>query len=156
MEFEGRLDGTGRRVAVVVSRFNSLITDALLSGALDALRRHGTADDAVDVVRVPGAWELPGAVARVLERGGYDAVVTLGCVIRGATPHFDYVAGEAARGIGEMARTAPVPITFGVLTTDTLEQALERAGSKAGNKGWDAAVSALEMIGVYAALERDA
>ncbi|MEZ4414521.1 MAG: 6,7-dimethyl-8-ribityllumazine synthase [Gemmatimonadota bacterium] len=155
MEFVGNLDGKGRRFAIVASRFNSLITDSLVEGARDALTRHGTAADAIDLIRVPGAWELPGAVARVLERGGYAAVIALGCVIRGATPHFDYVAGEASRGLGTLARESAVPVLFGVLTTNTLEQALERAGSKAGNKGWDAALAALEMVGVYDALASD-
>ncbi|MEX0843068.1 MAG: 6,7-dimethyl-8-ribityllumazine synthase [Gemmatimonadota bacterium] len=148
-EISGGLDGTGMRFALVVSRFNHLVTDQLLAGAVDCLARHGVEEDAIEVVRVPGAWELPGAVARLLERGDLDGVVALGCVIRGATPHFDYVAGEAAGGLGALNRSASIPIGFGVLTTDTLEQGLERAGSKAGNKGWDAAVATLEMAALY-------
>ena len=148
-EIAGQLDGTGMRFALVVSRFNHLITDQLLAGATECLVRHGVEADAIEVVRVPGAWELPGAVARLLERGGLDGVVALGCVIRGATPHFDYVAGEAASGLGTLNRGADIPVGFGVLTTDTLEQGLERAGSKAGNKGWDAAIATLEMADLY-------
>jgi 6,7-dimethyl-8-ribityllumazine synthase len=148
-EIVGSLSGSGLRIALVAARFNELVTDRLLEGALDCLRRHGVEAEAVQVVRVPGAWELPGACARVVEGGGVDAVVALGCVIRGATPHFEHVAGQAAAGLGTLARTAPVPVVFGVLTTDTLEQALERAGSKAGNKGWEAAMAALETANLY-------
>ncbi len=148
-EHDGDLDGSGRRFAIVVSRFNSLVTRQLLGGARDCLLRHGVEDDAIDVFHVPGAWEIPQAAQRVLKSGGHDALVALGCVIRGATPHFDYVAGEAARGLGAIAREARVPVVFGVLTTDTVEQALERAGTKAGNKGWDAALSALELVNLF-------
>ncbi len=148
-EFEGRLDGTGLRVAVVVARFNEMITDQLLAGAVDCLVRHGVSRDDLEVIRVPGAWELPGACSRVRARGGVDAIVALGCVIRGATPHFDYVAGEAAAGLGALNRQGEVPVGFGVLTTDTLEQALERAGTKAGNKGREAAEATLEMATLY-------
>ncbi len=151
--YEGRLVGAGKRFAVVLTRFNSLVTEQLLRGAMDCLVRHGVDGDAVDVVRVPGAWELPAVAGRLAGTGRYDAVIALGCVIRGGTPHFEYVAGEAARGLGAVARTARVPVSFGVLTTDTLEQALERAGTKAGNKGWDAALTALEMADLYARLE---
>ncbi|TVP76950.1 MAG: 6,7-dimethyl-8-ribityllumazine synthase [Gemmatimonadales bacterium] len=146
---EGSLDGTGRRVTLVVARFNERITESLLEAALDCLRRHGVADDDLEVVRVPGAWELGGAAGRVADRGGTDAIIGLGCVIRGATPHFEYVAGEAARGLATVGHDAGIPVIFGVLTTDTLEQAFERAGTKAGNKGWEAAMSALEMMAVY-------
>jgi 6,7-dimethyl-8-ribityllumazine synthase len=152
-EITGSLSGAGLRFALVVSRFNDLITERLLEGAVDALARHGVEPSDLQVIRVPGAWELPGAVARVLDGGEVDAVVTLGCVIRGATPHFDFVAGEALGGLGALARTASVPVILGVLTTDTLEQALERAGSKGGNKGWEAAVSALEMANLYKGLK---
>ncbi len=148
-EFEGRLDGTGLRVAVVVARFNEMITDQLLAGAVDCLVRHGVSRDDLEVIRVPGAWELPGACSRVRARGGVDAIVALGCVIRGATPHFDYVAGEAAAGLGALNRQGEVPVGFGVLTTDTLEQALGRAGTKAGNKGREAAEATLEMATLY-------
>lgn len=133
----------------MASRFNSVVTDELVGGALEALREHGVADADVQVIRVPGAWELPGACQRVVERGGSDAVVALGCVIRGETPHFEYVAGEASRGLGAVARSASVPVVFGVLTTDTLEQAMRRAGSREENKGWEVALAALEMAGLY-------
>ncbi len=148
-ETTGSLDGSGRRFALVVARFNHLVTDQLVGGAVDVLLRHGVERADVEVIRVPGAWELPGTCARVLERGEVDGIVALGCVIRGATPHFEYVAGEAAKGLGALAREASVPIVFGVLTTDTLEQAFERAGTKAGNKGSEAALSALEMVNLY-------
>lgn len=148
-EINGTLDGTGRRFAIVLSRFNSLITEQLLAGARDCLVRHGVADEDITVIRVPGAWELPQVVSKVVDGKAHDAVIALGCVIRGATPHFEYVAGEAARGLGQVARQAPVPVVFGVLTTDSVEQAIERAGTKAGNKGWDAAASALELSDLY-------
>jgi 6,7-dimethyl-8-ribityllumazine synthase len=136
----------GAKFAVVVSRWNSLITERLLEGALDALLRHGTDDGNITIVRVPGAFELPVAVQALCNTETYDAVIALGCVIRGSTPHFDYVAGEAAKGIGSAAMNSGTPVTFGVLTTDSLEQALERAGSKGGNKGWEAATTAIEMV----------
>lgn len=152
-EYRGSLTGGGRRFAIVVSRFNELITERLLAGALDCLVRHGVGDDAIDVYRVPGAWELPQVAGRVVRLGRHDALIALGCVIRGATPHFDYVAGEAASGLGQVARTSEMPVVFGVLTTDTVEQALERAGTKSGNKGWETALSALEMADLFASLE---
>ena len=148
-ELEGAPRGEGKRFLVVVSRFNELVTERLLEGAVGCLREHGVAEDAVDVLRVPGAWELPGAAAAALRRGGVDGVVALGCVIRGETPHFDYVAGEAARGLQELAVREIVPVAFGVLTTDTREQALARAGGDRGNKGWEAALTALEMSDLY-------
>ena len=149
----GTLNGRGRRFAIVLSRFNSLITEQLLTGATDCLTRHGAEEADITVIRVPGAWELPQVVAKVTSQSDYDAVIALGCVIRGATPHFDYVAGEAARGLGQIARGSAVPVVFGVLTTDTVEQALERAGTKAGNKGWDAALGALELASLYEQLD---
>lgn len=152
-EYSGSLVGTGRRVALLVSRFNGAITERLVEGARDCLLRHGVADGDIDLVRVPGAWELPAAAARVAELHRHDAIIALGCVIRGATPHFDHVAGEASSGLGAVARQQSIPIIFGVLTTDTIEQAVERSGTKAGNKGWDAALSALEMINLYGSLE---
>ena len=152
-EFNGDLNGSGRRFAIVVTRFNSLITEQLVTGATDCLLRHGVQDGDIDLFRVPGAWELPTAVARVAEVKKYDGIVALGCVIRGGTPHFEYVAGEATRGLGAIARTSRVPISLGVLTTDTVDQALERAGTKAGNKGWDAALSVLEMSGLFGMME---
>ena len=148
-EFNGNLDGTGKRFAIVVTRFNSLITEQLVTGATDCLLRHGVAEGDMDLYRVPGAWELPSAVARAAGMEKYAGVIALGCVIRGGTPHFEYVAGEATRGLGAVARDSSVPVSLGVLTTDTVDQALERAGTKAGNKGWDAALSVLEMAGLF-------
>lgn len=147
-EIEGALQGEGLRVAVAVARFNSFITDRLLGGALDGLRRHGVADGDTTVVRVPGAWELPVVVKALADSGKYDAVICLGAVIRGDTPHFDYVAGEAAKGIGQVMLHTGVPVAFGVLTTNTLEQAIDRAGAKSGNKGFDAAATVIEMASV--------
>lgn len=152
------LEGTlvvpeGARFALVASRFNHFIVDRLVDGALDALRRHGAKMGDVTLVRVPGAWEMPHAVARLARSKKLDAIIALGAVIRGSTPHFDYVAGEAAKGIAAAQSASGVPVAFGVLTTDTIEQAIERAGTKAGNKGWDAAVSAIEMVSLAHALE---
>ena len=149
---EGSLSAAGLRFAIVASRFNGLIVEPLIAGALDAIVRSGGEADAVTIVRCPGAWELPQVVRKVVARGGIDAVIALGAVIRGATPHFDYVAGEAAKGIAGAAQTADVPVVFGVLTTDTIEQALERAGTKAGNKGFDAAMAAIEMANLLKAI----
>ena len=149
---EGTLSADGFRFAIVASRFNGLIVEPLVTGALDAIVRSGGSVEDVTIVRCPGAWELPQVVRRVLARGGFDAVIALGAVIRGATPHFDYVAGEAARGIAGAAATSDVPLSFGVLTTDTIEQALERAGTKAGNKGFDAAMAAIELANLWRAL----
>ena len=148
LEIEGSLHGAGLKVAIAVARFNSFITDRLLGGALDGLRRHGVNDDAITVVRVPGSWELPVTVKALAESGKYDAIICLGAVIRGDTPHFDYVAGEAAKGIGQAMLATGVPVAFGVLTTNTLEQAIDRAGAKSGNKGFDAAATVIEMASV--------
>lgn len=152
---EGAFDARGRRFAVVVSRFNELVTGRLLEGALDAFRRHGVEEEDLEVVWVPGAFEIPLAARRLAASGTVDAVVCLGAVIRGETAHFDYVAGEAARGIGAAALETGRPCILGVLTTDTLEQALERAGGKHGNKGWDAAMAAMEMAAVLDALPKE-
>jgi 6,7-dimethyl-8-ribityllumazine synthase len=149
---EGHLTPPQGRFALCVSRFNSLITEQLLSGALDALVRHGVADADIDVYRCPGTWELSGLVRRVASTGRYAGVVALGCVIRGGTPHFEYVAGEVAKGIGQVSLTANCAVTFGVLTTDSIEQAVDRAGVKAGNKGADAALAAVEMANLYVKL----
>jgi len=149
---EGHLTPPQGRFALCVSRFNSLITEQLLSGAVDALVRHGVADADIDVYRCPGTWELSGLVRRVATSGRYAGVVALGCVIRGGTPHFEYVAGEVAKGIGQVSLTANCAVTFGVLTTDSIEQAVDRAGVKAGNKGADAALAAVEMANLYAKL----
>jgi 6,7-dimethyl-8-ribityllumazine synthase len=142
------------RVGIVVARFNQAVTEALLAGAREALATHGVADDSVDVVMVPGAFELPLCAQRLAATGRYDALVCLGAVVRGDTPHFDYVASEAARGIGEVARRYDLPVSFGVLTTDDMAQALARAGGGHGNKGYDAAMTALEMAGVLRAVHR--
>jgi 6,7-dimethyl-8-ribityllumazine synthase len=153
--FQGELQGAGLRIGVAVSRFNEVVTARLLSGARSALERHGVRGEDVDVVWVPGAFELPVVAKRMAESRRYDAVVCLGAVIRGETPHFEYVAGEAARGIGQVARETGVPVSFGVITPNTLEQALERAGGKAGNKGYDAAVNAIEMANLMRQLRPD-
>jgi len=145
---EGSLVATGLKVALVVSRFNSLITEQLLSGAADALRRHGVADADIDVYKCPGTFELPALLKRVAAAGRFDAVVALGAVIRGGTPHFEYVAGEATKGVAQVALEADCAVTMGVLTCDTLEQALERAGVKAGNKGAEAMAAAIEQAQV--------
>jgi 6,7-dimethyl-8-ribityllumazine synthase len=150
---EGQLSAEGFRFAVIASRFNDFIVSRLADGALDALVRHGAQEDQILLVKVPGAWEIPLAAKRLVETGRYDAVICLGAVIRGATPHFDYVAAEVSKGIANVALDSRVPITFGVLTTDTLEQAIERAGSKSGNKGWDAAMAAIEMVNLLKALK---
>jgi 6,7-dimethyl-8-ribityllumazine synthase len=143
--FEGNLVGSGLKVGIVVGRFNEFITSKLLSGAEDALKRHGVAEEDVDVAWVPGAFEIPLIAQKMAQSKKYDAVVTLGTVIRGATPHFDFVCNEAAKGVQATTLNTGVPVIFGVLTTNTIEQAIERAGTKAGNKGWESAVSAIEM-----------
>ena len=146
---EGKLLAEGLRFAIVVSRFNDFICSRLLDGAMDALMRHGASEERVVLIKVPGAFEIPLAAKKLATSGQYDAVICLGAVIRGATPHFDYVAAEVSKGIANVALESNVPVTFGVLTTDSLEQAIERAGSKAGNKGSEAAVSAIEMANLY-------
>ena len=152
-EFTGSPTGHRRRFAVVASRFNETVTQKLVDGALDALVRHGAAVDDVDVVWVPGAWELPAAVRRLLASERYDALVAVGAVIRGDTPHLDYVAGEASRGLANASTDFEIPIGFGLLTCDTMDQAQARAGGEHGNKGWDAAVAALEMADLFARLD---
>ncbi len=147
-EIHGQLLVDGAKFALVVSRFNEFITSRLSGGAVDALVRHGCADGDITVVHVPGAFELPLVAKKLAESGKFDAVICLGCVIRGQTPHFDYVAGQAARGVLEVGLGSGVPTTFGVITSDTLEQAIERAGAKAGNKGVEAALSAIEVVSV--------
>lgn len=143
--YEGNLVGTGLRIGIVVGRFNEFITSKLLGGALDALKRHGVEENDVEVAWVPGAFEIPLFVKKMAESGKYDAVIALGTVIRGSTPHFDYVCNEAAKGVASIGLSTGVPTIFGVLTTDTIDQAIERAGTKAGNKGWEAAAAAIEM-----------
>jgi len=153
--FEGDLIGRGRKFAIVISRFNETIGRRLLDGALDGLRRHGVADEGIAVAWVPGAFEIPLVARRLAATGDYDAVICLGAVIRGATPHFEYVAGNAASGVAAASRETGVPVIFGVLTTDTIEQAIERSGTKAGNNGFGAAATAIEMTNVLAAIAGD-
>ncbi len=149
---EGQLVSPKGRFAICVSRFNSFITEPLLSGAVDALVRHGVADGDVDVYRCPGTWELPGVARKVVQSGRYAGVVALGCVIRGGTPHFEYVSAEVTKGIGQLSFSADCAVTFGVLTCDSVEQAVDRAGVKAGNKGAEAAVACIELVNLYAAM----
>ncbi len=144
---------SGARFAIVASRFNEFIVEKLLGGALDGLARHGVDLARVTVVRVPGAWEIPIACAKLASLGQVDGIVALGCVIRGATPHFEQVANEVGKGVASVALSSGVPIAFGVLTTETIEQAIERAGTKMGNKGWDAALTALEMVSLLRVLD---
>jgi 6,7-dimethyl-8-ribityllumazine synthase len=149
---EGKLSARDLSFAIVAARFNAFIVEPLVGGAIDAIVRTGGDEDRITVVRCPGAYELPQVVREVVARGGVDGVIALGAVIRGATPHFDYVAGEAAKGIAQVASQASIPVVFGVLTTDTIEQAIERAGTKAGNKGFDAAMAAIEMADLFRAI----
>jgi 6,7-dimethyl-8-ribityllumazine synthase len=142
--FEGVLDGRKRRFGIVVSRFNEAVSSRLLEGALDCLRRHNTDDKGIDIAWVPGSFEIPYAVSK-MAAGGYDAVIALGALIRGATPHFDFIASQVARGVGRVSEDQGIPVIFGVITADSMDQAVERSGGKGGNKGWDAAISALEM-----------
>jgi len=151
---EGQLTAAGLRFAVIVSRFNSFITERLYQGAMDALARTGANPDLVDLIRVPGSWEVPLVAVEVARQHRYDAVICLACVIRGETPHFDYVAGEAAKGIAHASSETGVPVAFGVLTTNTLEQAIDRAGAKGGNKGFDAAMTAIEMANLLRSLRQ--
>jgi 6,7-dimethyl-8-ribityllumazine synthase len=147
--YEGQLDGKGQKIAIIVSRFNSFISERLVDGALDALMRHGVANDNISTVRVPGAFEIPLTARKIAEMNQFDAIICLGAVIRGATPHFDYVSAEVSKGIASVSLDHGLPVIFGILTTDNIEQAIERAGSKAGNKGFDAALSAIEMVNLF-------
>ncbi len=147
--FEGQLQAEGLRFGIVISRFNELITSKLLGGAMDAIKRHGGSEENTHAIWVPGSFELPGATQKVVQTGRYDAVITLGAVIRGDTPHFEYVASEVSKGIANINLQSEIPVIFGVLTTDSVEQAIERAGTKAGNKGFDAASAAIEMAHLY-------
>ncbi len=147
--YQGKLISKGKKYAIVVSRFNEFITSRLLNGAVDALSRHGVEDNEIEVVWVPGSFEIPYAASRLARSKSYDAVICLGAIIRGATPHFEYIASEVSKGISQTALSTGVPIIFGVITTDTIEQAVERAGTKAGNKGSEAALAAIEMINLY-------
>jgi 6,7-dimethyl-8-ribityllumazine synthase len=152
--FEGQLSAVGLRFAIVVSRFNSFITERLLGGALDALHRTGAAEDMLDVVKVPGSWEVPLVAGELARQHRYDAVICLACIIRGETPHFDFIASEAAKGVAHVSAETGVPVAFGVLTTNTLEQAIDRAGAKGGNKGFDAAMTAIEMANLLRTLRQ--
>ncbi len=152
--FEGQLSSAGLRIAIVVSRFNNFISERLLGGAMDALTRTGADPDLIDVIKVPGSWEVPLAAGELARGHRYDAVICLSAVIRGETPHFDYVAAEAAKGLAHAAFDTGVPVAFGVLTTNTLEQAIDRAGAKGGNKGFDAAMSAIEMANLLKSLRQ--
>ena len=151
--FEGKLEAKGLKFGIVVSRFNSFISERLLEGAVDALVRHGADDSDIHVARVPGAFEIPLAAKKLAGSGRYDAVICLGAVIRGSTPHFDYVASEVSKGVASVSLESSIPIAFGVLTTDTIEQAVERAGTKAGNKGFEASVTAIETVNLLKAIK---
>ena len=146
---EGKIDASGLTFAIVVSRFNEFITNKLLGGALDCLKRNNAKEDDITVVWVPGSFEIPTVTRKAVDSGKYDAVLCLGAVIRGSTPHFDYVSAEVSKGVAQVGLNAAIPVIFGVLTTDTIEQAIERAGTKSGNKGFDAAMSAIEMANLY-------
>ena len=151
---EAKLIAEGKSFALVVSRFNDFITEKLLSGAVDALIRSGASDDAIEIVKVPGAFEIPLVAKKAVATEKYDAVICLGAVIRGSTSHYDYVCAEASKGIAQVSLDSGIPVIFGIITTDTIEQAIERAGTKAGNKGWSAAISALEMANLMDTLNR--
>jgi 6,7-dimethyl-8-ribityllumazine synthase len=153
---QGDLGAAGRKFAIITGRFNSFITDRLLAGALDALTRSGCAEENIEIIRIPGSWELPVVVGELVRQKRHDAIIALGAVIRGDTPHFDYVAGEAARGLANIAADSGVPVAFGVLTCNTVEQAVDRSGAKSGNKGFDAAMTAIEMANLMRRLRKPA
>jgi len=146
--------GANTKFAILVARFNSFIVESLLEGALDTLKRHGVDESAIDIIRVPGAFEMPIAAQRIAGQNKYQAIIALGAVIRGGTPHFDYVAGECVKGLSQVSLNADIPVSFGVLTVDSIEQAIERAGTKAGNKGGEAAITALEMVNLFAEMDK--
>jgi 6,7-dimethyl-8-ribityllumazine synthase len=150
---EGEISAKGIRCAIVVSRFNDFICQRLLDGALDALKIHGASDDQITIVKVPGAFEIPSMAKKLSMNGKFECVICLGAIIRGATPHFEYISSQVARGVATIALESTVPVSFGILTSDTLEQAIERAGAKSGNKGWDAAISAMEMVSLLKAVD---
>lgn len=152
--YEGKISADGKKFALVVSRFNDFVSDKLLAGALDALIRHGASDQDIDVVKVPGSFEIPLMAKKMAGKEKYDAVICLGAVIRGSTPHFEYVSAEVSKGVAQVGLQAGIPVIFGVITTDTLEQAIERAGTKAGNKGWSAAIAAMEMANLAEAVDK--
>ncbi|MGA2091629.1 MAG: 6,7-dimethyl-8-ribityllumazine synthase [Endomicrobiales bacterium] len=149
----GKLTASGKKFGIVVARFNEFITSKLLDGAIDSLIRHGADENSIEVAWVPGAFEIPAVTGKMVATGKYDAIIALGCVIKGDTPHFDYVAAEVSKGVASIGMKSPMPVVFGVLTTDTIEQAVERAGTKAGNKGADAAVTAIEMANLYSQIK---
>ena len=151
---EGNLTAEGKKFAIIASRFNDFITDRLTGGAMDALLRSGAKDEDIDIVKVPGAFEIPMVAKKLAAKGRYNAIICLGAVIRGATSHYDYVCAEVSKGIATVSMESELPVIFGILTTDTIEQAVERAGTKAGNKGWDAAVSAIEMANLTEAVDK--
>jgi len=151
---EGKLTAGNGKFAVLVARFNSFIVESLLEGALDTLKRHGVDEKSIDIIRVPGAFEMPIAAQKLASQSKYDAIIALGAVIRGGTPHFDYVAGECVKGLSQVSLNADIPVSFGVLTVDSIEQAIERAGTKAGNKGAEAAITALEMVNLFAQMDQ--
>jgi 6,7-dimethyl-8-ribityllumazine synthase len=153
-EIAGKLDGSGLKFGIVISRFNSLLTSKLLEGALDCLKRHQADEATIKVVWVPGAFEIPYAASKLANSKKYDAVICLGAVVRGDTPHFEYIANETSKGIAKLALQTGLPVIYGIITADTLEQAIERAGTKAGNKGWDAALTGIEMANLYRELEK--
>ncbi len=146
---EGKIDASGLKVAIIVSRFNEFITNKLLGGALDCLQRNNAKEEDITIIWVPGSFEIPPVAKKIAESEKYDSIICLGAVIRGATPHFDYVAAEVSKGVAQISLSSKMPVIFGVLTTDTIEQAIERAGTKSGNKGFDAALSAIEMANIY-------
>jgi 6,7-dimethyl-8-ribityllumazine synthase len=152
--YEGNISAEGKRFGLVVSRFNDFVSDKLLAGAIDALSRHGARDEDIDIVKVPGSFEIPLMAKKMVEKEKYDAVICLGAVIRGSTPHFEYVSSEVSKGVALVGLESGVPVIFGVVTTDTLEQAIERAGTKAGNKGWAAAIAAMEMANLVESVEK--
>ena len=152
--YEGKISAEGKKFALVVSRFNDFISDKLLTGAIDALSRHGARDEDIDIVKVPGSFEIPLIAKKMGEKEKYHAIICIGAVIRGSTPHFEYVSSEVAKGIAVVGLESGIPVIFGVVTTDTLEQAIERAGTKAGNKGWAAAVAAMEMANLVESVEK--
>ncbi len=151
--FEGQLIAGKAKYAILVARFNSFIVESLLEGAIDTLKRHGVDENDIEIYRVPGAFEMPIAAKRIAAKKKHDAIIALGAVIRGGTPHFDYVAGECTKGLAQVSLDADVPVSFGVLTVDSIEQAIERAGTKAGNKGGEAALTALEMVNLFESLD---
>lgn len=151
--YKGKIRGEGLKVGIVVSRYNEFVTRRLLDGALDALQRHGTREEDIEIVWVPGSFEIPAAASRMLGQKKFHAIICLGVVLRGATPHYELVAGQVARGIATLGMRADIPVIFGVVTADTLEQAIERSGTKAGNRGWDAAISAMEMANLYSQIK---